>query len=176
MAIAAAGLAAAVSARESLSGSAPASRELPAGYVIETGEQSRLALEALENLTPVPNAVGPQITFAVRDSVALWQDGGSALEDMTTWQIQILNSSGKKVSFIQGSGQTPGPLLSWSGLSQDGEPLPGGFYTARLVWTDKTKKAYASQAVSFNLFSGLKMPKFAELEFDFRFIGGFPTL
>ena len=180
-AIAAASFAAVVSAREYISGPAGAARDVPSDYaVIEAGGQSQLALETLEKLIPGTDPAAPQITFAVRsaDPVgdALSPDGGSALNDMAAWQIQILDSSAKKVSFIQGSGQPPPPMLSWSGLSGNGEQLPSGFYTARLVWMDKAKKVYTTPAVSFNLFSRLSMPEFAELKLDFRFSGGMPLL
>lgn len=175
-------MAAAVSAREYAPGAAGASgRNLPGEQaVIEDGGPGRLALETIEDLTPGADPKSPQITFAVRSadpiSDTLSTDGGSALEDMATWQIQILNSSDKKVGFIQGRGQPPPPVLSWSGLSESGEPLPSGFYTARFVWTNKARKLYATREVSFNLFTQLKMPEFAELKLDFRFSGGMPLL
>lgn len=174
-AIAAAGLAAAVSARESAPGAAGApGRNISAEQaVIEDGGNEKLDLETMEDLTPGADANAPQVTFAVRSADPF---DGSALEDMATWQIQILDSSDKKVGFIQGRGQPPPPLLSWSGLSENGEPLPSGFYTARFVWTNKARKVYATREVSFNLFSQLKMPEFAELKLDFRFSGGMPLL
>lgn len=182
MAIVAAGFAAAVSARENNSGPAGASaRDLPREYaVVETVDQDRLALETLEKLIPGTDPSAPQITFAVRsfDAIggALSPDGGSVMKEMATWQIQILDSSDKKVGFIQGRGQPPPPALAWSGLSEKGEPLPSGFYTARFVWMNKAKKLYATREVSFNLFSQLRMPKFAEQKLDFRFSGGRPLL
>lgn len=174
-AIAAAVLAAAVSAMEYAPGRAGATaRNVPAGQaVIEVGGTEKLDLETIEDLTPGADPKAPQVTFAIRSADPF---DGSALEDMAAWQIQILDSSDKKVGFIQGSGQPPPPVLSWSGLSDNGEPLPGGFYTARFVWTDKARKLYATREVSFNLFSRLKMPEFAELKLDFRFSGGMPLL
>lgn len=174
-AIAAAVLAAAVPAMEYAPGRAGApGRNLPAGQAfIEAGGTEKLDLETIEDLTPGADPRAPQVTFAVRSADPF---DGSALEDMAAWQIQILDSSDKKVGFIQGRGQPPPPVLSWSGLSGNGEPLPGGFYTARFVWTDKARKLYATRAVSFNLFSRLKMPEFAELKLDFRFSGGMPLL
>lgn len=174
-AIAAAGLAAAVSAREYAPGAAGASGRNITGEqaVIEDGGTERLDLETIEDLTPGTDPKAPQVTFAVRSADPF---DGSALEDMATWQIQILNSSDKKVGFIQGRGQPPPPVLSWSGLSESGEPLPSGFYTARFVWMNKARKIYATREVSFNLFAQLKMPEFAELKLDFRFSGGMPLL
>ena len=174
-AIAAAVLAAAVSAMEYAPGPAGApGRNVPVEQaIIEDGGTGRLDLETIEDLTPGADPKAPQVTFAVRSADPF---DGSALEDMATWQIQILNSSDKKVGFIQGRGQPPPPVLSWSGLSESGEPLPSGFYTARFVWTNKAKKIYATREVSFNLFAQLKMPEFAELNLDFRFSGGMPLL
>lgn len=143
-------------------------------------DQNQLALETIEALIPGADPTAPQVMFAVRSADpiggTLSPDGGTELEDMAAWQIQILNSSDKKVGFIQGRGQPPPPVLSWSGLSDNGEPLPGGFYTARFVWMNKARKIYATREVSFNLFAQLKMPEFAELKLDFRFSGGRPLL
>lgn len=173
--IAAAGFAAAVSAREYAPGPARAS-DLNARReqnVIETVGPERLALETIEKLTPGADPLAPQITFSVGSmdpaGAALSPADVAGLKDMETWQIQILDSSGKKVDFIQGRRQPPAPALSWSGLSVSGEPLPSGFYTARFVWMDHSGKVRATQSVSFNLFSQLKMPEFARLKLDFRF-------
>ena len=174
-AIAAAVLAAAVSAMEYAPGpaGAPGRDPQPENTGIETVDQDQLALETVEALLPGADPAAPQVMFAVRSADPL---GGSAPEDMATWQIQILNSSDKKVGFIQGRGQPPPSVLSWSGLSDNGEPLPSGFYTARFVWMNKARKIYSTREVSFNLFSRLKMPEFAELKLDFRFSGGMPLL
>lgn len=170
----AAGFAAAVSAREYIASSAGASdrntlREYP---VVEAVDQTQLALETIEKLTPGTDTPAPPITFALRDSGTV----AGALQDMATWQIQIFNSSDKKVGFIQGRGQPPPPALPWSGLSDNGEPLPGGFYKARLVWTNGTKKLYTTQEVSFHLFSRLQVPRFSDLKFDFPLNIGRPLL
>jgi hypothetical protein len=173
-ALVAAVLAAAVSAREyiSTSAGAPARNAPPGQPVIEAVDQNLLALETIERLTPGTDPAAPQITFALRDRYA----PAAARQDIATWQIQIFNSSAKKVGFIQGRGQPPPPALPWSGLSENGEPLPGGFYTARLVWMNGAKKLYTTQPVSFHLFSRLQMPEFAELEFDFPLSGGLSLL
>ncbi len=174
MTVSAVALAAAVSAMEALPGRA---RELPAKAPAVAVEQGGLALEAIENLIPSPGAEPSQITFAVvSDGDTPAPDGRSPLEDMTAWQVQILDSSGRKVSFIQGRGEQPPPMLAWSGSTPGGEHLPGGFYSARLVWMDKANKPHAARPVPFNLFSPLKTPKFSELKLDIRFPGGFPSL
>lgn len=175
-AIAAAGFAAAGSAREYISGSAAAPDRNPPREDAGIEAVDQLALETIENLTPAADPAAPQVTFTLRD-LALPEPGrGGVAQDMATWQIQIFNSSDRKVGFIQGRGQPPPPALSWSGLSDSGEPLPGGFYKARLVWMSSARKRYATQAVSFHLFSRLQMPEFAELKLDFRFVGGRPVL
>lgn len=179
-AIVAAGFAAAVSAREYISGSAVAPDRNPPREEAGIEAVDQLALETIENLTPAADPAAPQVTFTLRDldTMARRPEPGrrDVTQDMATWQIQIFNSSDRKVGFIQGRGQPPPPALSWSGLSDNGEPLPGGFYKARLVWMNSARKRYATQAVSFHLFSRLQMPKFAELKLDFRFVGGRPAL
>ncbi|MDD5208442.1 MAG: hypothetical protein PHV36_03585 [Elusimicrobiales bacterium] len=173
--LAAAGFSAAVSAREYAPGPAGASDRNARSEqaVIETVDPGLLVLETIEKLTPGADPMAPRITFALRNpdqtGAELSPADFSGLKDVAAWQVQILDSSGKKVDFIQGRRQPPPPVLSWSGLSGSGSPFPSGFYTARLVWTDRARKVYATQAVSFNLFSQLKMPDFAELKLDFRF-------
>lgn len=175
----AAGFAAAVSAREYIS-SAGAPGRNPASAAPSLEAVDQLALETIEKLAPETDSSAPQITFALRDRDALARalapERGSAARDMATWQIQIFNSSDKKVGFLQGRGQPPPPALPWSGLSESGEPLPGGFYKARLVWMNSEKKLYATQAVSFHLFSRLQMPKFSELKLDLPFNDELPLL
>lgn len=174
--IAAAGFGAAVSAMEYAPGLSGASGPGTPGAqaVIETVDQSQLALETIEKLTPGADPAAPSVIFAVRSiDPAGGMADGSALNDMATWQVQILDSSGKKVSFLQGKDQPLPPTLSWSGLAENGEPFPGGFYTARLVWMDHSKKVYATQKISFNLFAQLKMPEFAQMKLDLRFIERF---
>ena len=137
-------------------------------------------LEAIEKLTPGAGPATPRVTFAVRsfdpENDRLLPADAAALEDMANWQLQILDRSGGKVGFIQGSGQPPSPVLSWSGLARNGEAVPGGFYTARFVWMDRANKVYATQRVGFNLFAPLKMPKFAELKLDLGFTDGLSLL
>jgi len=175
--IAAASFGAAVSAREYAPGSNGAAGPGTPGAqaVIETVDQGGLALETIEKLTPDADPAAPSVIFAVRSVDPIMMDG-SALKDMATWQVQILDSSGKKVSFLQGREQPLPPTLSWSGLAENGEPFPGGFYTARLVWTDHAKKVYATQKISFNLFTQLKMPEFAQMNLDLRFIERFTLI
>ena len=170
--VSAAALAAAVCARETL----PMPGELPAKAAPETPVLGGLALEVLENLLPVPGNAGSRISFAVVEGDAPGGASSSPMDDMASWQLQILDSGGKKVSFLQGRGEPPPPVLSWAGVSTGGGQLPGGFYSARLVWKDKADKVYTAPAVRFSLFSQLQMPKFAELKLDFRFAGGFPSL
>lgn len=177
--IAAVSFGAAVSAREYASGSSRASGPGTTGAqaVIETVDQSQLALETIEKLTPGADPAAPNVKFTVRSVYAAGEMmGDSALKDITAWQVQILDSSGKKVSFLQGKAQPMPPILSWSGLAENGEPFPSGFYTARLVWMEHSNKVYATQKVSFNLFTQLKMPEFAELKLDLRFIERFTLI
>ena len=173
--LAAALFATAVSARNpapKASGSSdrdPALQRAAAGL----GDRKRLALETRENLTPDPGNTAPQVTFAFFDPAsgneAMSPADGSALEEMGTWQLQILDRNGGKVDFRQGRGRPPAAALSWSGLSETGEQFPSGFYAARFVWRDTSGEVHATQKVSFNIFSRLKVPQFAELKLQFRF-------
>jgi len=135
-----------------------------------------VALEAIEKLTPGAGPAAPRVTFAVRsydpENDMLQPADAAALEDMASWQLQILDRNGGKVDFIQGRGQPASPVLSWSGLNRNGEPFPGGFYTARFVWMDHADKVYATQKVPFDLFAPLKVPKFAELKLELGFTDG----
>ena len=147
---------------------------------IEAGNGKQLALEAMEKLTPGAGPAAPRVTFAVRsfdpENDMLLPADAAALEDMASWQLQILDRKGDKVEFIQGQGQPPSPMLSWSGLNRNGEAFPGGFYTARFVWMDHAKNVYATRKVAFDLFAPLKMPKFAELKLDLGFTDGLSLL
>ncbi|HNW43302.1 MAG TPA: OmpA family protein [Elusimicrobiales bacterium] len=131
----------------------------------------QLALEALEKLTPAPDLSEPPVRFAIRsedpDFGVLSPVDTEELGDIQAWQLQILDRSGRKVSFIQGKGRLPGAILPWSGLSDGGEPLPSGFYNARLAWLGADKKARATKNVSFSLFTPLEISSLAEHKLKF---------
>ncbi|HOW90544.1 MAG TPA: OmpA family protein, partial [Elusimicrobiales bacterium] len=114
----------------------------------------------------------PPVMFAVRALDAemdeLFPVDESELSGMLSWQVQILDARGRKVGFMQGKGG-PSPMLSWSGLSRNGEPLPSGFYRARLIWMGEDEKVRATENISFNLFTPLEISDLAEKNLKFRY-------
>lgn len=128
-------------------------------------------LETMEKLTPDFGATAPRVMFAVRnfdpEIDALFAADDLTLDEITMWQLQILDGGGRKVHYIQGQGRPASSTLAWHGLSDDGRPFPGGFYNARFVWKDSAGKVHATAKASFNLFSPLPMPKFAKLKLEF---------
>jgi outer membrane protein OmpA-like peptidoglycan-associated protein len=124
----------------------------------EDSVQNEVTLEAREKLTP--DLTAPPVRFAIRNKdpqtgLFYTVDEGN-LADVSAWQIQIFDRRRRKVSFIQGQNNPP-PLVSWSGISDKGEPLPDGFYTARFGWQDSAKRAYATKAISFTLLTALEI-------------------
>lgn len=121
-------------------------------------EQNEVTLEAREKLTT--DLTSPPVRFAIRNKdpkTGLFYavDEGN-LADMRAWRIQIFDRRRRKVSFIQGQNHLPA-LVSWSGISDKGETLPDGFYTAKLVWQNSEKRVYATKAVSFSLLTALEI-------------------
>jgi outer membrane protein OmpA-like peptidoglycan-associated protein len=139
----------------------------------ENGGQRQLALEAMEKLTPETDITAPPVTFAVRSfdpgMDLFFPVDDTALEVMMSWQLQILDRSGRKVSFIQGRGRPSSPTLVWSGSSENGDPLPSGFYNARFVWLDPANKAHATRETSFTLFTPLKIQDLARQKLKFSY-------
>jgi outer membrane protein OmpA-like peptidoglycan-associated protein len=117
--------------------------------------QKGLALEAIERLTP--DLTTPPVLFAIRnfsgqaDLFSAADEG--QLNNISAWQIQILDQGGRKVAFIQGRNRPPSAVIPWAGISGEGEPLPDGFYSAILVWADFNKQVYSTPKTSVNLFT-----------------------
>ncbi|PIU20276.1 MAG: hypothetical protein COT18_03110 [Elusimicrobia bacterium CG08_land_8_20_14_0_20_59_10] len=128
-------------------------------------------LETMEKLTPDFGGTAPRVTFAVRnfdpETDAVFYADDLTLEEITMWQLQILDGGGRKIHYFQGQGRPASSTLAWHGLSADGRPFPGGFYNARFVWKDRAGRVHATAKASFNLFSHLPMPKFAKLKLEF---------
>ena len=98
-----------------------------------------IALQADERLTLDGSAIESPVSFFLTGGtppILLFPISRSALKSTRTWQIQIRNSDGRKVSYIQGTGVPSSPVIFWSGLSMTGEPLPDGFYDTQFLWTD----------------------------------------
>lgn len=139
----------------------------------EDGGLRRLALEAMEKLSADGDVTAPPVAFAVRifdpGMDAFLPADDSALGGMLSWQLQILDRGGRKVSFLQGRGRPSSATLPWSGFSETGEPLPSGFYNARLVWLDPANKTHSTRETSFTLFTPLEMRALAERNVKFSY-------
>ncbi|MBI4060876.1 MAG: OmpA family protein [Elusimicrobia bacterium] len=104
------------------------------------GQEGELvSLHADERLTLDGDAVHNPVNFFIMQGEPprlMFPVSQGALKGVQAWQIQIRNSDGRKVSFIQGTGAPRSPVIAWSGLSETGELLPDGFYDTQLVWRD----------------------------------------
>jgi len=132
--------------------------------------QNEVVLEAREKLTP--DLTSPPVRFAIRNrdpqtGIFYTLDEGG-LEGAGTWQIQIFDRRGRKVSFVQGE-KNPPPLVSWSGTSYKGEPLPDGFYTATFGWRDPGGKFHTTKPVSFTLLSAMEIRGLADWKLRFQY-------
>ncbi len=107
------------------------------GAIGQVGEP--VSLQADERLTLDGDPVQSPVNFFIMQGAPpalMFPVGQGVFKDVKAWQIQIRNSDGRKVGFIQGAGPPRSPVIPWSGLSETGEPLPDGFYDTLLVWTD----------------------------------------
>lgn len=142
---------------------------LPAGQSIypafwENAGQLKLTLEAMERLTP--SLTEDPVTFAIRigdpEIGTFFPVDETELNDISAWQIQILDRSGRKVSFVQGRNKPSSVMIPWSGFSNSGEPLPDGFYAAKFVWMDSGKRVHTTGKTSFSLFTPLEIKELAD--------------
>lgn len=135
--------------------------------------QRKLALEAVETLTPSADLAEPPVLFAIRSFDPEMDESfpvdDSELATVLNWQIQIFDRGGLKVGFLQGRGRPYSSTFAWPGLSSNGEPLPSGFYSARFIWMDPGKKAHATGDVSFSLFTPLEIRSLAERKLKFSY-------
>lgn len=136
----------------------------------ENYTQSEVTLEAREKLTP--DLTSPPVRFAIRNKdpqTGLFYpvDEGS-LSDVRAWQIQIFDRRSRKVSFIQGENDPP-PMVSWSGISDKGEALPDGFYTAKFGWQDSGKRFYTTKTVPFTLLTALEVRGLTDWKLKFHY-------
>lgn len=142
---------------------------LPAGRYIypafwENAGKMRMTLEAMERLTP--NLTESPVTFAIRtgdpETDAFFPVDETELNDISAWQIQIFDRSGRKVGFIQGRNNPSSLTVPWSGFSNNGEPLPDGFYAAKFVWRDSAGRGHAAGKTSFSLFTPPAIKKLSD--------------
>lgn len=132
--------------------------------------QDEVALEAREKLTS--NLVEPPVRFAIRNrdlqtGLFYTVDVGS-LDDVRDWQIQIFDRRRRKVGSIQGRNNPPS-MVSWSGVSDSGEPLPDGFYDATFGWRDSRRQIHTTKTISFTLFTALEIRSLADSKLKFAY-------
>jgi hypothetical protein len=185
LALVAAGLIGQAAAREYVS-RAPSPAPLQTQALKGEPAPGRVAVEAMERLASLPelpgNAgqAGSRITFYLSGfssgAGGLSPADDAALAEMVSWQLQILDKEGRKVHFIQGLGSPASPVLGWDGLTAAGESLPGGFYSARLVWQNREGGVYYSGKAGFSLFSQLETRKFSRLNLPLGFLDKFDII
>ncbi len=98
-----------------------------------------ISLQADEKLTLDGSVIHSPVTFFIMHGTPptlMFPINQAVFKSVEAWQIQIHDSNGRKVSFIQGLGPPGSPVIAWSGLSEAGEPLPDGFYDAQFIWSD----------------------------------------
>ena len=98
-----------------------------------------ISLQADEKLTLDGNAIHSPVTFFLMHGTPptlMFPIRKDVFKSVEAWQIQILDSDGRKASYIQGVGAPSSPVIPWSGLSDSGEPLADGFYDAQFIWSD----------------------------------------
>ena len=139
---------------------APAAPGYPA-FGVSTGPG--VELEAMERLTP--DLAAPPVTFTIRQNFAQ-EDlfSGEAQDELAgvkAWQIQIFDTNGRKVSFIQGRNRPPSAPISWGAVSSGGEPLPDGFYSARLAWTGADGKVRTAPKTTVSLLTPTELRRFS---------------
>jgi outer membrane protein OmpA-like peptidoglycan-associated protein len=128
-----------------------------------------VALRVLERLTP--ELTEPPARFRVRlaQSDPFGLDEPEDLSGLKAWQLQILDSAGRKVSYLQGSGDPTKGELSWSGTDAAGKPLPDGFYAARLVWLDAGGAPRHTGTESLGLVTPLELKRLSGRGFYFNY-------
>lgn len=99
--------------------------------------------------------------FYVRENPDPFGDPADALRSVRSWQVQVLDQAGRKVSFLQGKGRPPAGGLTWHGVSSSGEPLPDGFYKARFAWLGLDGRPRSSPAVMVSLSTPLELRRLA---------------
>ena len=138
--------------------------------VAEDAIQEEVTLVARERLSF--NPVEPPVRFAIRNSdpqtglIYTVDDGG--LSDASAWQIQIFDRRGRKVSFVQGNGVPPA-LVSWSGISDSGEPLPDGSYDATFGWRDSARRIHTTKKITFSLMSSMEVRGLTDWKLRFKY-------
>ena len=141
---------------------------LPAGRCAYSafGEGAAVALEVMERMTA--DLAAPPVAFYIRNNSQAADPFEAPpedpLKDVSVWQIQIFDNSGRKISYIQGRSAPGDGVLNWAGLSSAGESIPDGFYKARFVWLDALKKDHATEAAMVSLSTPLELRRLAGMK------------
>ncbi|MBI4422893.1 MAG: hypothetical protein HY554_04165 [Elusimicrobia bacterium] len=119
---------------------------------------SAAGLLMLQASEPIPleetGTVAPVVFRLVEghpDSSVRFPAGRDFLVKVAAWQLQILDADGRKVGYLQGRGAPPAGPIPWFGVDPSGELLPDGFYRARFVWLDESKRAHGTDTTTFGL-------------------------
>lgn len=129
-----------------------------------------VALRVLERVTP--ELTDPPVRFRVQEEEA--QDPfalgeASGLAQAAAWQIQVFDNAGRKAAYVQGTGRPSAAAIPWGGTTPDGDPLPDGFYEARLVWLDAERRAYSTRPETLSLVTPLEIRALAGRKLKFRY-------
>jgi outer membrane protein OmpA-like peptidoglycan-associated protein len=131
----------------------------PAHSVFGEVESEGLLLEVRERLSS--DLTDPPVQFVVRNDYSrddvFSGRGEDRLKEAGAWQIQIYDQSGRKVSYLQGKERLSGTPLPWAGTTVGGEQLSDGFYKARLVWVDGSRRVRTTPAASLSLVTPLEI-------------------
>lgn len=128
-----------------------------------------VTLEADVFMTSDPAAA--PVTFLIGETPDPYGDPADGLEAVASWQIQVLDQAGAKVAWLQGSGRPPAGGLLWNGAASSGEPLPDGFYKARLAWLGADKRQRATPPVMVSLATPLELRRLAAARLRFEYTG-----
>lgn len=138
----------------------------PAGSAFGEGRPG-VTLEADVFMTSDPAAA--PVRFVVGEAADPYGDPADGLGAVAAWQIQVFDQTGAKAAFLQGSGRPPAGGVLWNGVSASGEPLPDGFYKARLAWLGADKRPRATQAIMVSLVTPLELRRLAAARLRFGY-------
>ena len=131
---------------------------------------ANVSLRVMERLTPELTEAPVKFWFQeTADQDPFNFDKEPGLEAAAAWQIQVYDRKGVKVAFVQGTGRPGAAAISWDGTGPDGEPLPDGFYEARLVWMDSAGRPRATRKEPVSLVTPLEIRVLAGRNLRFRY-------
>ncbi len=140
--------------------------------LLTSADSAKITLDANEKLKTDGILPGYPIVFTLQSGDPLMTGFSikeDAFKDIKVWQIQILDSGGRKVSFLQGKENLLSLTIPWSGFSNDGEVLPDGFYDAQFVWMDSQKNIHKTPKAFFSLSNPAEIKYLSNLRFRLDF-------